>query len=125
MQSLHLVTLPQPGKNFASFSVNVLGPERTLFEELAAVHDAASRNDEDALFEHGRHFYDIYQLLQDDRVIGGLEALGNNGINDLIEDIDCQSNNAGFSSTAHPWQGYSYRSEERRVGKEWRSWWAR
>ena len=36
-------------EEFAPFDVNVLAPERTLFEELAAVHDAASRNDTTAL----------------------------------------------------------------------------
>lgn len=89
---------PTTWEEFASFSVNVLGPERTLFEKLAAVHDAASRNDEEALFKHGRHFYDIHQLLQDERVVGSLESLGSEGINDLVEDIEHQSNSAG----SHP-----------------------
>jgi hypothetical protein len=93
-------------EEFAAFTVNVLAPERTLFEKLAAVHDAASRNDRDALLKHGRHFYDIHCLLQDKRVTGALEALGSEGIRALVDDIDSQSAAAGFSSTPRPSEGY-------------------
>lgn len=51
-------------EEFESFSVSVLAPERTLFEKLAAVHDAASRNDTAILLKQGRHFYDIHRLVQ-------------------------------------------------------------
>jgi len=63
-------------EEFAAFDVNVLAPERTLFEKLAAVHDAAAQNDRDALLKHGRHFYDIHCLLQNKQVIDALEARG-------------------------------------------------
>lgn len=63
-------------EEFASFEVNVLAPERTLLEKIAAVHDAAVRNDTEALFKHGRHFYDIDRLLNTTSVIEALTRLG-------------------------------------------------
>jgi hypothetical protein len=66
-------------EEFASFMVNVLAPERTLLEKIAAVHDAATRGDTDTLLRHGRHFYDIDRLLNTSTVIEALDAqvLGN------------------------------------------------
>lgn len=95
-------------EEFAAFTVNVLAPVRTLFEKLAAVHDAASRADNDALLKHGRHFYDIHCLLQDKQVTDSLEALGNEGIRALVDDIDSQSAAADFSSTPRPIEGYAH-----------------
>jgi len=94
-------------EEFAAFGVNVLAPERTLFEKLAAVHDAATRNDRDALLKNGRHFYDIHCLLQNGQVIRALEALGQEGISALVDDIEDQSAAAGFSSTPRPAAGYA------------------
>ena len=94
-------------EEFAAFNVDVLAPERTLFGKIAAVHDAASRNDRDVLLKHGRHFYDIHCLLQDERVTGALETLGSVGISALADDIDSQSAAAGFSSTPRPSEGYA------------------
>ena len=59
----------------ASFEVNVLAPERTLLEKIAAVHDAAVRNTE-TLLKHGRHFYDIDRLLNTASVVQALTRLG-------------------------------------------------
>lgn len=95
-------------EEFAAFSVNVLAPERTLFEKLAAVHDAASRAGGDALLKQGRHFYDIHCLLQDEKVTDAIEALGSEGVRALVDDIDSQSAAAGFSSTPRPIEGYAY-----------------
>lgn len=95
-------------EEFAEFSVNVLAPERTLFEKLAAVHDAASRADRDALLKHGRHFYDIRCLLRDEQVTNAIEALGSEGVRALVDDIDSQSAAAGFSSTPRPIEGYAH-----------------
>lgn len=95
-------------EEFAPFTVNVLAPERTLFEKLAAVHDAASRADSDALLKHGRHFYDIHCLLQNGQVTDALEALGGEGIRALVDDIESQSAAADFSSTPRPIEGYAH-----------------
>lgn len=95
-------------EEFAAFTVNVLAPERTLFEKLAAVHDAASRANSDALLKYGRHFYDIHCLLQDDQVISELVLLGDEGVRALVADIDSQSTAADFSSTPRPPEGYGH-----------------
>lgn len=94
-------------EEFAPFSVNVLSPVRTLFEKLAAVHDAATRQDSAALRKHGRHFYDIHCLVRDAGVIAELETLNDEGRQDLVDDIEQQSNEAGFSSTPRPDDGYA------------------
>lgn len=94
-------------EEFALFEVNVLSPVRTLFEKLAAVHDAATRQDSAALRKHGRHFYDIHCLVRDPGVIAELEALNDQARQNLVEDIEQQSNAAGFSSTPRPEDGYA------------------
>lgn len=94
-------------EEFASFDVYVLAPERTLFEKIAAVHDAATRNDTASLLKHGRHFYDIYQLLNDDRVRDALTRLGPDGIAGLVDDINTNSQAADFTWSARPKNGYA------------------
>lgn len=94
-------------EEFALFEVNVLSPVRTLFEKLAAVHDAATRQDSAALRKHGRHFYDIHCLVRDPGVIAELEALNEQARQNLVDDIEQQSNAAGFSSTPRPDEGYA------------------
>jgi len=60
--------------DLTSFDVAVLHPGRTLLEKLYVVHDLARQLgakalDADKLRRNGRHFYDIYQLLGDERVL--------------------------------------------------------
>jgi hypothetical protein len=59
--------------DLSHFTVAVLHPGRTLIEKLALVHGLAQRLADDPLAElddrTGRHFYDIYQLLGDNRVV--------------------------------------------------------
>ena len=94
-------------EEFAPFEVKVLSPVRTLFEKLAAVHDAATRQDSAALRKHGRHFYDIHRLVGDPGVTAELEALNNEARQRLVDDIEKQSIAAGFSSTPRPDDGYA------------------
>ncbi len=94
-------------EEFTSFNVWVLAPERTLLEKIAAVHDAATRVDTESLLKHGRHFYDIYQLLKNARVHDALQRLGPDGIAALVEDINTQSEAAGFSWSPRPEGGYA------------------
>lgn len=94
-------------EEFAPFEVNVLAPERTLFEKLAAVHDAASRNDIDRLMKHGRHFYDIYCLLENAQVLERLAAIESSEKDRLIEDIEQESVAASLPSTKRPDDGYA------------------
>lgn len=64
-------------EDLVPFQVPVLHPARTLLEKLVHVHELALRliADEDLQPEprSGRHFYDIYELLDNDRVLGLLE----------------------------------------------------
>ncbi|WP_277213155.1 nucleotidyl transferase AbiEii/AbiGii toxin family protein [Isoptericola croceus] len=94
-------------EEFASFTVNVLAPERTLLEKVAAVHDAAVRSDTEILLKHGRHFYDIDRLLNTATVVEALDALGSDGFAELVEDINAHSADAGFSWSPRPDGGYA------------------
>lgn len=94
-------------EEFSAFTVDVLAPERTLLEKIAAVHDAADRGDTDALLRHGRHFYDIERLLNSATVIKALDALEIGGFAELIEDINAHSAEAGFSWSPRPESGYA------------------
>lgn len=94
-------------EEFASFDVHVLSPERTLFEKIAAVHDAASRQDNSALLRAGRHFYDIHHLLENEEVKNALEDLGPDGVQALVDDINEHSENAGFTWSPRPDDGYA------------------
>ncbi|MBF6215807.1 nucleotidyl transferase AbiEii/AbiGii toxin family protein [Nocardia puris] len=97
-------------EEFEPFTVEVLAPERTLFEKLAALHDGASRAPEEnalkALQRNARHLYDIHCLLGDQQVITALEVLGPEGVAQLCADIDEHSQKASFSYTSRPTGGY-------------------
>lgn len=94
-------------EEFASFEVNVLAPERTLLEKIAAVHDAAVRNDTATLLKYGRHFYDIDRLLNTPSVVIKLTSLGRAGFAELVDDINTHSEEAGFSWRPRPEGGYA------------------
>lgn len=94
-------------EEFASFKVSVLAPERTLLEKIAAVHDAAVRNDSETLKKHGRHFYDIGRLLSTATVVDALDAMDPDDFADLIENINAHSATAGFSWSPRPDGGYA------------------
>lgn len=63
--------------DLAPFEVPVLHPGRTLVEKLLHVHGVALRLSEDVTFmpapAFGRHIYDIYKLLGDERVLEFLD----------------------------------------------------
>ena len=98
-------------KEYAAVSVEVLSPERTLLEKLAAVHDAVTRLPDEkaheALLRGGRHFYDIHCLLNHDRVVSALKTAGQDGVAGLVEDIGRHSVAAGFLFTERPAGGYA------------------
>ncbi|MGV9839120.1 nucleotidyl transferase AbiEii/AbiGii toxin family protein [Nocardia niigatensis] len=97
-------------EEFAPFTVEVLAPERTLFEKLAALHDGACRAPEEtalsALQRNARHLYDIHCLLTDHHVVSTLETLGPTGVAQLCADVDEHSQKAGFSYTPRPADGF-------------------
>jgi hypothetical protein len=94
-------------EEFESFTVNVLAPERTLLEKIAAVHGAAIRSDSSTLLKYGRHFYDIDRLLNTPAVLEALDAFGSNGFAELVEDMNAHSDQAGFSWSPRPDSGYA------------------
>ena len=97
-------------EEFERFTVEVLAPERTLFEKLAALHDGACRAPEEtalsALQRNARHLYDIHCLLDDHHVVSELETLGPTGVAKLCADVDEHSQSAGFSYTPRPAAGF-------------------
>jgi hypothetical protein len=98
-------------EEYAAVTVEVLSPERTLLEKLAAVHDAVTRLPDEkahaALQRGGRHFYDIHCLLNDDRVVSALQGAGQEGVAELVDDIGKHSVAAGFLFTERPVGGYA------------------
>lgn len=94
-------------EEFQPFQVKVLAPERTLLEKLAAVHHAATISAQAALTAGGRHYYDIARLLQTQRVVDSLAALGAAGVGALAQDIDSHSKQAGWGCTPRPDSGYA------------------
>jgi hypothetical protein len=94
-------------EEFSAFEINVLAPQRTLLEKVAAVHDAAVRNDTARLLRYGRHFYDIDRLLNTPGVLEALDALGTQGFAALVADINTCSDEAGFSWSPRPDGGYA------------------
>ncbi|MBC7299526.1 nucleotidyl transferase AbiEii/AbiGii toxin family protein [Nocardia salmonicida] len=103
---------PDTWEEFAPFAVEVLAPERTLFEKLAALHDGASRAPDEkaiaALQRNARHLYDIHCLLANAEVVAALEDLGPDGIARLCADVDEHSESAGFSYTPRPADGFGH-----------------
>jgi hypothetical protein len=74
------------------FQVTVLHPGRTLLEKLVHIHSLAQRlachAGEPARPRDGRHFYDVFQLLGDARVLDLLGDQGQTGqVLDSIEQI--------------------------------------
>ncbi|MGV0718188.1 nucleotidyl transferase AbiEii/AbiGii toxin family protein [Mycolicibacterium sp. XJ662] len=92
---------------FATFDVNVLGAERTLFEKLAAVHTIASGAAAAAPAGWGRHLHDIYWLLKSEAVLAKLAALGPEGRDQLVDDIEQRSAAANWPSAPRPAEGYA------------------
>jgi hypothetical protein len=92
-----------------SFDVEVLATERTLVEKLALLHDLASRfPDQDAIDDlgrAGRHYYDLYKLLNDDAT---LKAVSEKGlVARLATDIASQSEKYKLPFTQRPTDGYA------------------
>jgi nucleotidyltransferase AbiEii toxin of type IV toxin-antitoxin system len=96
-------------EEFASFGVNVLGAERTLFEKLSAVHSITSdpSSMQSAPAGWGRHFHDIDMLLQSEMVRTKLVEMGGDGVKQLVLDIENRSAAAGWRFVTRPLDGYA------------------
>lgn len=94
-------------EEFATFDVNVLKAERTLLEKLAAVHTITSDATAAAPAGWGRHLHDIYWLLESEAVRAKLAALGPEGRDQLVGDIEQRSAAADWPSAPRPAEGYA------------------
>lgn len=105
-----IAELEEPGdqwEEFEALDVNVLGAERTLLEKLAAVHTITSDATAVAPAGWGRHLHDIYWLLESESVREKLAALGPDGRDQLVGDIERRSTAAGWPSAPRPADGYA------------------
>jgi hypothetical protein len=99
-------------EEFASVTIDVLSPERTLLEKVALLHDRGTRYADsdkarDAMALGGRHFYDVHCLLSDAMVREALAEHGPAGVAELIADVDARSEAAGWSYTPRPDGGFA------------------
>jgi hypothetical protein len=94
-------------EEFAAFDVYVLGAERTLLEKLAAVHTITSHATAVVPAGWGRHLHDIYWLLESESVREKLTALGPDGRNQLVGDIERRSVAARWPIAPRPTEGYA------------------
>jgi hypothetical protein len=101
-----------PGTEFeelAPVEVEALSPVRTLVEKLALLHHAgvnALAGDELALLKHGRHFYDVYRLLNDEDVVSALRS-PDPPVAVISEDADGISARYGWPYSPRPVGGYA------------------
>lgn len=95
-------------EEFAGVEVEVLSPERTLFEKLAMLHHLASHYPEsaDKLRRGARHLYDIFKLITNTELQGVLESQPGLAA-ELALDIEAISKKWGWAYTARPTEGYA------------------
>ena len=93
---------------FTPFSLEVLGPERTLIEKCAALHTAGEQlsDNRDALRPLGRHLYDVHALLRADEVRARLQAI-EGGAAALALDCHELSEFHGWHSAPRPETGFA------------------
>lgn len=87
--------------------IDVLAPERTLFEKLAMLHDLASRypDTQEKLERAGHQYYDVCKVLRSQKVLDALRIQPDLA-RDLSEDINRFSEASGWTFTARPNEGY-------------------
>lgn len=77
-------------EDLAPFELQVLHPARTLLEKLVHIHglavELAADDSRQAPPRSGRHFYDVHQLLGDDRVLALLQD--RDQVEEVIASID-------------------------------------
>ncbi len=92
---------------FAVVKVEVLNPERTLFEKLAILHHLGANypDSQDELRGAARHLYDVYKLITNAEVRASLE--GESAIAaEMASDIEAISLKWGWAHTPRPDKGY-------------------
>lgn len=95
-------------EEFGSVSVEVLGPERTLFEKLAVLHHLATNHADSAdhLGQALRHLYDVYKLVTSPNVVSSLREQPNLAA-EMALDIEAISLKWGWVHTPRPEKGYA------------------
>jgi hypothetical protein len=95
-------------EEFAAFDVQVLNPERTLFEKLAILHHLASNYPESEieLRRAARHVYDVFKLLTSPQVRDVLGERPELAV-ELASDITAISQKWGWAHTPRPAEGYA------------------
>jgi hypothetical protein len=94
-------------EEFAPVPVQVLKPERTLFEKLALLHHLGATYPDSAetLRRAGHHLYDVYMILNDEATRSILEASPRLAV-ELAKEIDRNSDQWGWAYTPRPDDGY-------------------
>lgn len=92
-------------EEFAEFQIDVLGPERTLVEKLALLHRLSVNDQGRELSKNGRHLYDIFKLLNAERISMKLRSEPKT-VAQLAADADAQSLKWGLPVEPRPANGY-------------------
>ncbi|MCP4960207.1 MAG: nucleotidyl transferase AbiEii/AbiGii toxin family protein [Actinomycetia bacterium] len=98
------IDLPVDFAEAIPLSILVLDPVRTLAEKLVLLHHAATEGDEHRRSATARHYYDIDQLLRNDRVLADLKQVG---IDILARETTQHSRAAGLPTAERPADGFS------------------
>lgn len=99
-------------EDLMAFEVHVLHPARTLLEKLAHIHATALKlSTDDAVrppARSGRHFYDMFQLLGDDRVLHLLaDRVQVKEVIDSIDDITNRYFAGSTGESTRPSEGFA------------------
>ena len=98
------IDLPADFAEATPLSILVLDPVRTLAEKLVLLHHAATEGDDQRRSVTARHYYDVDQLLQNERVLADLTEIG---IDILAREITQHSRAAGLPTAERPADGFS------------------
>lgn len=99
---------PAEYEDVAPFELRMLEPSRTLIEKCFALHHLASNFSPDnppMEVRFGRHYYDVYRLLDDARTTDRLAD--RDGFNRVVEDVERISSTHFVGVTSRPADGFS------------------
>jgi hypothetical protein len=91
-------------EEFEPYEVEVLDPVRTAVEKLMLLHAAATGEAERRLAV-ARHYYDVWCLLQDDRIAG--ELADPRAVATMARDVETFTRAAGLPSRGRPTDGFA------------------
>lgn len=91
-------------EEFEHYEVEVLDPVRTAVEKLMLLHAAAIGEAERRLAV-ARHYYDVWCLLQDDRIAG--ELADSRAVATMARDVETFTRAAGLPSRGRPADGFA------------------